>query len=64
MILVTGATGFLGRNLCEHLTRKGYSLRALARPTSETLFLETLGVEVDRGDVRFWLRTGPLAFPI
>jgi nucleoside-diphosphate-sugar epimerase len=52
LILVTGATGFLGRNLCERLTRNGYSLRALARPTSDTLFLEELGVEIVIGDVR------------
>lgn len=52
MILVTGATGFLGRNLCQHLTHKGHPLRALARPTSDTLFLEELGVEIAIGDVR------------
>lgn len=52
MILVTGATGFLGRNLCEHLTGQGYHLRALVRPTSDTLFLEALGVEIAPGDVR------------
>ncbi len=51
MILVTGATGFLGRNLCEHLVHAGYPLRALARPTSDTHFLEELGVDVATGDV-------------
>lgn len=51
MILITGATGFLGRNLCEHLASGGYALRALARPNSDTAFLETLGVEIARGDV-------------
>ncbi len=51
MILITGATGFLGRNLCEHLVCQGYSLRALARPTSETSFLKDLGIEVVIGDV-------------
>lgn len=51
MILITGATGFLGRNVCEHLVRQGYSLRALARPTSNTAFLESLGVEIAIGDV-------------
>lgn len=51
MILITGATGFLGRNLCEHLASQGYQLRALARPTSDTSFLEALGVEIARGDV-------------
>jgi nucleoside-diphosphate-sugar epimerase len=52
LILVTGATGFLGRNLCEHLARQGYRLRALARPTSDVTFLEALGVEIAIGDVR------------
>ncbi len=51
MILITGATGFLGRNLCEYLVGQGYAVRALVRPTSEASFLETLGVEIARGDV-------------
>lgn len=51
MILITGATGFLGRNLCEHLAGQGYALRALARPTSDTSFLKDLGVEIASGDV-------------
>ncbi len=51
MILITGATGFLGHNLCEHLARQGYSLRALARPSSDTAFLDALGIEVAIGDV-------------
>jgi nucleoside-diphosphate-sugar epimerase len=52
LILVTGATGFLGRNLCQHLARQGYRLRALARPTSDVAFLEALGAEIAIGDVR------------
>ena len=51
MILVTGATGFLGRNLCEHLASQGYKLRALVRPSSDTLFLKALNVETAIGDV-------------
>lgn len=51
MILVTGATGFLGHNLCQHLVHEGYPLRALVRPTSDTRLLETLGVEIAIGDV-------------
>lgn len=46
MILVTGATGFLGRNLCEHLAGRGHSVRAMARPQSGHAFLKELGVEV------------------
>lgn len=51
MILVTGATGFLGRNVCEHLARQGYALRALVRPTSDITFLGPLGAEVAVGDI-------------
>ncbi len=51
MILITGATGFLGRNLCEHLAGAGYPLRALVRPGSDTAFLEQLDVELAPGDV-------------
>jgi len=51
LILITGATGFLGRNLCEHLSSQGYALRALARPTSDTEFLKDLNVDIAAGDV-------------
>ena len=51
MILITGATGFLGLNVCEFLAGQGYVLRALARPTSDTTYLEQLGVEIVTGDV-------------
>ena len=51
MILITGATGFLGLNVCEHLANQGYRLRALVRPASDTAFLEQLGVEIFQGDV-------------
>lgn len=51
MILVTGATGFLGRNLCEYLTQQDYAIRALARSSSDIDFLHKLGVEIAIGDV-------------
>jgi len=51
LILITGATGFLGRNVCKHLAKQGYTLRALVRPTSDTIFLERLGIEIAIGDV-------------
>src|SRR5262245_48788443 len=31
VILVSGATGFLGRRLCTHLARQGWTIRALVR---------------------------------
>jgi dihydroflavonol-4-reductase len=51
LILITGATGFLGYNLCEHLTKQGYALRALVRPSSDTSALETLQLNIVRGDI-------------
>ncbi|HFQ94115.1 MAG TPA: NAD-dependent epimerase/dehydratase family protein [Anaerolineae bacterium] len=46
MILITGATGFLGHNLVPMLVQAGYAVRALVRPTSSTNFLAALGVEL------------------
>jgi dihydroflavonol-4-reductase len=51
MVLVTGATGFLGHNLCPYLIQQGYQVRALVRPTSDVAFLARLGVELCQGDV-------------
>lgn len=50
MILLTGATGFLGRNLVPRLIDAGYSIRALVRPTSDTTFLQSAGVELAYAD--------------
>ncbi len=52
MILVTGATGFLGRNLIPLLVGGGHSVRALVRPASDTTFLQRHGVELAWGDTR------------
>ena len=51
LVAVTGATGCVGSNLAELLVSRGYRVRALVRPTSETAFLESLGVELCRGDL-------------
>jgi 2-alkyl-3-oxoalkanoate reductase len=50
-VLVTGATGLLGSHLAERLVRRGDRVRALVRPGSPTDFLDTLHVEVVRGDL-------------
>jgi nucleoside-diphosphate-sugar epimerase len=50
--LVTGATGFIGRHLVDHLAAEGWSIRALVRETSDTRHLESAGVTLIRGDLR------------
>jgi nucleoside-diphosphate-sugar epimerase len=44
--LVTGATGLLGSHVVEKLVARGERVRALARPTSDTRFLRSLGAEI------------------
>ncbi|WP_412069239.1 NAD-dependent epimerase/dehydratase family protein [Rubrivirga sp. IMCC43871] len=50
--LVTGATGFIGSHLVEHLVERGHQVRALALPGDDVSWLDALGVEVARGDIR------------
>lgn len=51
LALVTGATGLLGSHIAERLVARGDRVRALVRPTSDTTFLESLGVELIPGDL-------------
>ena len=51
MAMVTGATGFLGSNLCKELLAHGYKVRALARRSSDISMLNNLDVEIVYGDV-------------
>ena len=50
-ILVTGATGLAGANICKLLIERGDNVRALARPAADTDPLVSLGVEIVSGDV-------------
>lgn len=50
-ILVTGATGFIGRKLVEHLLRKHYAITCLIRKTSKVDFLKKLKVKLAVGDI-------------
>ena len=49
--LITGATGFVGGHLAEAARARGWAVRTLARPGSDTALLDRLGVEVCRGDL-------------
>jgi dihydroflavonol-4-reductase len=51
IVLVTGATGFIGSALCRCLVEQGHSVRALHRPTSSLAALEGLPVNRIVGDV-------------
>jgi uncharacterized protein YbjT (DUF2867 family) len=55
MILVCGATGMLGSEICRLLAEQGRPVRGLVRSTSNPeriAGLESLGVELARGDLR------------
>jgi nucleoside-diphosphate-sugar epimerase len=52
LILVTGATGFIGGRLAERLAIEGEEVRCLARASSDTSALEPLDVEIAIGDLR------------
>jgi dihydroflavonol-4-reductase len=50
-VMITGATGLIGSNVCRLLTGRGQHVRALVRPGSETDPLAALGVELVHGDI-------------
>jgi dihydroflavonol-4-reductase len=49
--LITGATGFVGQHLAEHLAAEGWTIRALVRPTSRVERLREIGAELRHGDL-------------
>lgn len=51
MVLVTGATGFIGRHLVGRLISEGMHVRALVLPNETTSELEQYGAEIVRGNV-------------
>ncbi|MHA7221047.1 SDR family oxidoreductase [Arthrobacter sp. RHLT1-20] len=51
VVLVVGATGFLGGQVVDQLLARGKSVRALVRPGSDASVLESRGVEIARGDM-------------
>lgn len=51
-VLVTGATGFIGRHLVERLVKEGFSVRCLVRPESRSDFLKNRkNIELAIGDL-------------
>lgn len=58
-VLVTGANGFIGSNLCRYFAAKGFEVFALVRKTSDLHFLDGLPVHVITGDLN-----DPQAFEI
>jgi nucleoside-diphosphate-sugar epimerase len=50
-IFITGATGLVGGHATEEAVKRGHRVRALVRPTSDTRWLDGLGVERVVGDL-------------
>lgn len=50
-VMITGATGLIGSNVCRILTGRHQQVRALVRSGSETEPLAALGVELVEGDI-------------
>jgi nucleoside-diphosphate-sugar epimerase len=50
-IFITGATGLVGSHAAEEAMRRGYRVKALVRASSDTRWLDQLGVEKVAGDL-------------
>lgn len=50
-VLITGANGFIGSNLCRHFLAKGWAVQGIVRESSDLHFLRGLDVELIRGDL-------------
>jgi 2-alkyl-3-oxoalkanoate reductase len=50
-IFLTGGTGLVGSHVAEEAVRRGHKVRALVRKSSDTSYLDGLGVEKVNGDL-------------
>ncbi len=50
-VLVTGANGFIGSNLCRRLLAEGFEVNALVRKSSDLQFIENLELHRFYGDI-------------
>ncbi len=50
-ILVTGATGFLGINLCNELVKRGYIVNALYRSESKAKSIKHSNIHLFKGEI-------------
>jgi nucleoside-diphosphate-sugar epimerase len=50
-VFITGGTGLVGSHVAEEAVARGMKVKALAREGSEVAFLQSLGVELVKGDL-------------
>ena len=50
-LLVTGASGYLGRNIVREFVGRGYTVRGLTRSDASADLVRQLGAEPVRGDI-------------
>ncbi len=50
-IFLTGGSGLVGSHVAEEAIKRGHKVKALVRPSSDTKFLDSLGVEKVIGDL-------------
>lgn len=50
-VLITGATGFLGRQVLKEALARGLAVRAMVRPGSDGTSARQMGAEVVNGDL-------------